>query len=216
MYLLASNAQQAIRSSGIARVVLLSSFGAELPDLGPITFLGQAETVIRSAAPNLTILRATYFMENLLTSVPTVRDAGTVYNVFAPEMPIPMIATRDVADVAAERLLDATWSGQSIRGLQGPADITFTDVARAIGTALGRAVKYVQAPVEVAEGGMRAAGMSEAVVAGYGAMLRGISMLGRKVAAEPRSPESTTPTTIDEFARTVFAPAVQQADAVHA
>jgi uncharacterized protein YbjT (DUF2867 family) len=119
-----------------------------------------------------------------------------------------MIATRDIAQVAAERLLDTTWSGHSSRGLHGPADITFTDVARAIGAALGRTVTYVQVPVEAAEDAMRSGGMSPAVVAGYGAMLRGLSKLGAAISAEPRRPETTTPTTIDEFARTVFAPAV--------
>ncbi len=128
-----------------------------------------------------------------------------------------MVATRDVGDAAAERLLDLSWSGQSIRGLQGPADITFMDVTRAIGQALNRPITYVQATVDMAEGGMRAAGLSEAVATGYGEMLRGMIKLGgRGLAAEPRSRESTTPTTIDEFARTVFAPAVQQAESVHA
>jgi uncharacterized protein YbjT (DUF2867 family) len=215
MHALASNAAQAIRANNVSRVVFLSSFGAQRPDLGPITLLGKEEDVLRTAAPNLTILRAGSFMENLLASVPTVRDAGTVYNVYAPDLVLPMIATHDIADVAAERLLDTSWSGQSIRGLQGPADISFTDVTRAIGTALGREVSYVQAPFEVAEGGMRAAGMSEDVVTGYGAMLRGLAKLGRRVAAEPRTPETTTPTTIDEFARKIFVPAVRQAEAVH-
>jgi hypothetical protein len=47
-------------------------------------------------------------------------------------------------------------------------------------------------------------------------MLRGLATLGYKAAAEPRSPETTTPTTIDEFARAIFAPALQQAEAVNA
>lgn len=217
MHQVASNAAQAIHANGVGHVVFISSFGAQLPNLGPISMLGKAEETLRGAAPNLTILRAAFYMENLLSSVPTVRDASTVYNVFAPDFQIPMIATRDIGDVAAARLLDSSWSGQSIRGLQGPADVTFIDVTRAIGQALNRTVNYVQAPVEVAEGGMRAAGMSDAVASGYGEMFRGMIKLGgRQMAAEPRTAETTTPTTIDEFARTVFAPAVQQAEAVHA
>jgi uncharacterized protein YbjT (DUF2867 family) len=216
MHQIAVNAAQAIRASGVSRVVMVSSFGAQLSDLGPITLLGKEEQVIRGAAPHLTILRAGAFMENLLTSVPTVRDQSTIYSVYAPDTLLPMIATRDIGDVAATRLLDTTWTGQSIRGLQGPADISYPDAARAIGAALVRTVNYVQAPVEVAMAGMRAAGMSEAVVTGYGAMLRGLATLGYKAAAEPRSPDTTTPTTIDEFARTVFAPAVQHAEAITA
>jgi uncharacterized protein YbjT (DUF2867 family) len=217
MHEVTSNAAQAIRANNIKHVVFISSFGAQLPNLGPISMIGHEEHTLRAAAPNLTILRAAYFMENTLASVPTVRDASTVYNVFAPDFQLPMVATRDVADAAADRLLDLSWSGQSIRGLQGPADITFTNVAHAIGQALNRTINYVQAPVEVAEGGMRAAGLSEAVASGYGEMLRGIIALGgRGMAAEARTAESTTPTTIDEFARTVFAPAVQQAESVPA
>ncbi|HZS59892.1 MAG TPA: NAD(P)H-binding protein [Gemmatimonadaceae bacterium] len=217
MHEVTSNAAQAIRANNVKHVVFISSFGAQLPNLGPISMIGREEETLRAVAPNLTILRAAYFMENLLQSVPTVRDASTVYNVFAPDFQLPMVATRDVGDAAAERLLDLSWSGQSIRGLQGPADITFMDVTRAIGQALNRPITYVQATVDMAEGGMRAAGLSEAVATGYGEMLRGMIKLGgRGLAAEPRSRESTTPTTIDEFARTVFAPAVQQAESVHA
>jgi hypothetical protein len=82
------------------------------------------------------------------------------------------------------------------------------DVARAIGAALGKTVTYVTVPLDVALNGMRAHGLSEAVVTAYGAMMQGMATLGPKVSAEPRTAETTTPTTIEVFARTIFAPAV--------
>lgn len=200
------NAAQAIRANKIPRVVLLSSFGAQRQDLGPISGLGEMEGVIQAAAPNVLTLRAGYFMENLLQQVKTLREGGAMYNPLPPAVKMPMVATRDIADVVAAKLLDRSWSGHQTIGVHGPADVSMAEAAAIIGEALGRAVTYTQVPVEAAEDAMRKGGMSEVVATGYGAMLRGLS--DGKARGEARSEESTTPTTLAEFARTVIKPAV--------
>jgi uncharacterized protein YbjT (DUF2867 family) len=200
------NVAQAITANGIRRVVLLSSFGAQRPKLGPVTLLRDIEQQVLDAAPDVLILRAGYFMENLLQFVPTLREQSVIYNPIAPTTKLPMVATRDVGDVAAAKLLDQTWTGHRILGVQGAADVSMSDVATILGRVLGRTVTYVQVPVQAAIDAMRQHGLSENVATAYGDMLEGLSTPG--AAAEPRTSETTTPTTVEEFAKTVIRPAV--------
>jgi uncharacterized protein YbjT (DUF2867 family) len=205
---------EAIAVNKISHAVLISSFGAGQPRLGPITWLADVEESIQAAAPNALILRCGYFMENLLQFVPTLRASSVMYNPLPPAVGQPMVATHDIGDVAASKLLDRTWSGQRIIGVLGPADVTMAEAATIIGRAIGRQVTYVQVPVEAAVDAMIKMGLSEGVATGYGDMLRGLSTPG--IGGEPRTPETPTPTTLEEFARTVIRPAVLAPEAAKA
>lgn len=206
IHAIAQNYVQAIKAGGVQRVIMLSSFGAQRPGMGPITWLGEIEPMFEAAAPATVILRAGYFMENLLHYVPTLREQSVMYNAIAPTAKLPMVATRDIGDVAAWRLLDQTWHGHRTVGVHGPADLSMNDAATILGRVLGRQVTYAQVPVEAAVDNMKQHGLSNAVAEGYGAMLRGLSQSG--VSAEERTIESTTPTTLEVFAREVIRPAV--------
>jgi uncharacterized protein YbjT (DUF2867 family) len=203
---LGRNAAQAITENHIPRVVMLSSFGAQRKDLGAISGVGEVEPLIQVAAPNVLTVRAGFFMENLLSSVPTLRESGTIYNALSPTVKLPLVATRDIGDVVAAWLLDPTWSGHQTIGVHGAADLSMTEAAAIIGEAIGRPVTYTQVPVEAAQDGMRQGGVSDSVAEGLGAMLRGLST--GPVGAEPRTAQTTTPTTLAEFARTLIRPAV--------
>jgi uncharacterized protein YbjT (DUF2867 family) len=206
LHLIAQNYVQAIKAGGVKRVIMLSSFGAQRHGMGPITWLGEIEPMIQAAAPATVILRAGYFMENLLQFVPTLREQSVMYNPIAPTVKLPMVATRDIGDVAARRLLDQTWSGHRTVGVHGPADLSMTDAATILGRVLGRQVTYAQVPVQAAVDAMKQHGLSNAVATGYGEMLHGLSH--PSVSAEERTIETTTPTTLEEFAREVIRPAV--------
>jgi uncharacterized protein YbjT (DUF2867 family) len=197
---------EAIAVNKIRHAVVISSFGAGQPGLGPITWLGDVEESIQAAAPDAMMLRCGYFMENLMQFVPTLRASSVMYNPIAPPVGLPMVATRDIGDVAAAKLVDRAWSGHRLLGVLGPADVSMTEVATVIGRAIGRQVTYAQVPVEAAIEAMKKMGMSTSVAEGYGDMLRGLSRPG--IAAEARTPDVVTPTSVDEFVRTVIRPAV--------
>jgi len=56
---------EAVQASGIAHVVVLSSIGAHLPDgTGPIRAARYGEQRLTAVAPNVTILRPGYFIDN--------------------------------------------------------------------------------------------------------------------------------------------------------
>jgi uncharacterized protein YbjT (DUF2867 family) len=199
----------AVQVARVKHVVLLSSLGAEQAEgNGLIAGLHYFEGRLgRIPGLHLLALRPAYFMENLLGNIGLIRSAGFNGSGFRPETSLPMVATRDIAEVAAGALADLGWTGQATRELHGPQDVTFPEVTLALGQAIGKPdLGYVPFPYPEVREALRAAGFSPTSADLMVEMIDGFNT-GRVGAREPRSPRTTTPTTIEEFARTVFAPA---------
>ncbi len=204
---------RALVESGVPRVVNLSSVGAHLGErTGPILALHRNEARLNATAiPELLHLRPAYFMENHLAGIGLIRSQGIHGSAIGADVPIAQIATADIAGRAAERLLSPSLARRSYDELLGPADVTMAGATKVLGAAIGRPdLPYVAFPYDAAEGAMKAGGMSAAAARSLGAMARGFNeaWIGPE---RPRGPESTTPTTLDSFARSVFAPAFASA-----
>jgi uncharacterized protein YbjT (DUF2867 family) len=131
----------AVKTSGIPHVVLLSSIAAQhAQGTGPIRSLHHAESVIGPAAKNLTIIRASYFLQNWASGVDGVRNQGVLHNFLTPERKIPMVSTADIGKIAAEYLTDPA-RGRRVVELAGPEDYSPQDIAHAFAAALGKPVK---------------------------------------------------------------------------
>lgn len=140
---------EAVQASGIAHAVVLSSIGAHLPDgTGPIRAARYGEQRLTAVAPNVTILRPGYFIDNWASGIGTAKNQGLVPSFIPPQMSIPMISTRDIGRVAAERLM-AGARGHAIVELAGPEEYSPEQVATALGAILGRAVSVQAAPLSV-------------------------------------------------------------------
>jgi len=140
-------AAEAVRASGIAHVVFLSSIGGQIPTgTGPIRALRNAEQKLGAAAKNLTILRPCYFMENWAPAIGMAKSQGTLPTFIAPSAKVPMIAARDIGRIAGKRLL-AGEDGRQIVELAGPEDYSPDQVADALGRVLGRRVTPQHAPL---------------------------------------------------------------------
>jgi uncharacterized protein YbjT (DUF2867 family) len=123
------------------------------------------------------------------------------------DLPLPMIATKDIGAVAADALLHFNFYGQGSHELLGQRDITYTEVARVIGTAIGKpALAYIQLPAEQIMMALTQMGMSRNV-AGLLIEMAGTLNDGYMKALEPRSESNTTPTTFESFVQEVFLPA---------
>ena len=192
------------------RVVLLSGIGAHRDDMGAVSALGHVERTVAAVAPDLVVLRAGSFMENTLGGVQGIVEQGAIYDLAPAERRVPLVATRDVGDVAARWLADDSWHGLHVVGVHGAADVSFADRARILTDVLGRRVTYVQVPEEAMRHGMAAMGMSPSVVDAYTAIAVALAK-DEPVAAEPRTPATTTPTTFAEWAREALLPAVDAA-----
>ena len=139
---------RAVGKAGVPHVVFLSSFGAQVErGTGPILSVRNAEERL-SRLPDtaLTFLRPASFMENFASAL-----AGIPHGVFptfiAEGRPFPMIATRDIGQVAAERLL-AGGRGHSVLQLAGPEDLTIHQVAAIFAEAAKRPLQLQVGPEE--------------------------------------------------------------------
>ena len=141
----------AIRTNQIARVVNLSSIGAQLASgAGPITGLHDVEQRLDEVTGDITHLRPGFFFENLLQQLDAIARSNSFSLPISGSQPFPMIATRDIALVAAKRLADPKWSGRNVRELHGPADLSFDQVAEVLSDALGRKIAFVRCEPEEA------------------------------------------------------------------
>jgi uncharacterized protein YbjT (DUF2867 family) len=69
----ATAAAKAVRENDIKRVVNISSIGAgATPNLGTVSFSGEAEAIFNQTAANVLHLRPGYFMENFLDQVEAI------------------------------------------------------------------------------------------------------------------------------------------------
>ena len=204
-----ANAAQAVQSSGIARVVNLSSAGAQLPKAGPVSGLGQVEKNLNATSAAIVHLRPGYFMENALMQLDSLRHRNSLFAPGAGDVPFPQIATRDIAEAAARLLLDPAWTGQRIHGLHGPADLTFDAAVSIFSAVTGREIRYVPIPPEQALQAFLGMGLSPAFAEGYLDMYASLAQPG--AVAEPRTLETTTPTTLERWTREVLKPALDTA-----
>lgn len=203
---LAAAAAAAIRSTRVPRVVNLSSIGAEQPSgAGPISGLHDVEKLLEDAAPNITHLRPGFFFENLLGQADSIRDAGIIALPVAGTRRYPLIASCDIGRVAAQRLAERNWRGRNVRELHGSADLSFDEIAAVLSQALGRPIRFVQCSRQQARQAILDRAVSENVADQMLEMYDAVQS-GRVRPQQPRSPETTTSTTLEEFARDVLRP----------
>ncbi len=199
---------QAIKDAGVRYVVHLSSVGAHLSQgAGPVNGLYDNEQRLNKLGVNVLHLRPTYFMENLLMNVGMIKGMGIAGSPLRPDVKIPIIATRDIADVAAARLLALDFKGIEVQELLGPKDYTMAEATAVLGKAIGKGdLKYVQFPYEDALKAMVGMGISPDVAGLFNEMNKGFNE-GIVTATQQRGAKTNTPTTLEQFAQDTFAPA---------
>ncbi len=143
-------------ASGVQRIVKISGSAPSLGPNGPTATAvahWRGEQRIERSGLQVTVLRPSFYMENLLDTVaPTVAATGILVSPFG-DAPIAMIDTRDVAACAVAAVLadDAT---RNVWQLTGPRPITFAAIAAHIGA------RHLTVPVGLAAAAMRRRGLS--------------------------------------------------------
>ena len=166
---------EAVKTSGIPHVVLLSSVGAQhAHGTGPIRSLHHAESVLWPDVQNLTLIRAAYFLQNWANSVDGIRHQGVLHNFLTPERKIPMVSTADIGEVAARCLTDPA-RGRRVVELAGPEDYSPQDIAQTFAAALGKPVKLETHPLDAVIPTFTAAGFSQDLARLFHEMIEGIN-----------------------------------------
>jgi uncharacterized protein YbjT (DUF2867 family) len=203
---------KAVKESGLRYAVHLSSYGAHVPEgTGPIAGLHSSEQKLNAIhGLNVLHLRAAYFMENNLAAIGMIHRMGIFAGALQPDLKLPMIATRDVGDYAAKRLLSLDFSGKQTRELLGERDLSMTDVTAVIARGIGKPdLRYEQFPFDQMQQALTQMGIPPQTAAVYIEMYKGINA-GVVAAQEPRSAENSTPTSFERFVQDVFAPAYHE------
>lgn len=162
----------AVRAAKVPHVVMLSSVGADRADQnGPIKGLNYLENMLRETGTKLTAIRASYFQENIGMSLGAAQAMGVVPSFAPADAPMPMIATRDIGELAAKCLLEPAPASEAV-DLVGPIYST-RQIAEKLGAALGKELKVVEIPPEGWHDAMKQAGMPEHVIGVYMEMYAG-------------------------------------------
>jgi uncharacterized protein YbjT (DUF2867 family) len=197
---------KAAKESGLRYAVHLSSYGAQVPEgTGPVAGLHSSEQKLNAIGGlNVLHLRAAYFMENNLAAIGMIHGMGVFGNALLPGLKIPMAATRDVGDYAAQRLLHLDFSGKQTRELLGERDLSMREATAVIARGIDKSdLRYQQFPYDQVQQALTQLGVPPKGAAMYIEMYKSINA-GVLVPLEPRSPENTTPTSFERFVQDVF------------
>jgi uncharacterized protein YbjT (DUF2867 family) len=198
---------EAFERQRVKRVVGISALGRGVSDsAGYVTGSIAMDDLIASTGVSYRALTMPSFMDNMIRQAGAIKSQGVFFSPLSADRKLPAVATRDIAAVAAKLLLDDSWSGQESVAVLGPEDLSNDDMARIMSEVLGKPVRFQQVPGEAFKAQLTGFGMSDAMAQG---------MLDMMVAknegmdnAEPRTPQSTTPTSFRQWCEEVLLPAV--------
>ena len=197
-----------IRQHPDLHVVQLSSAGAFLPSgTGPVVGLYETEEKFRAAGKNIVSLRPNEFMENLFFSLPTIIRQDSIYTSIPGSVKAPFIATQDIAEIAAEFLLEPV-DGHRVVDIVGPQEISFDEWARIAGQAIGKQIRVVTIPGDELKAAMSQNGMSPEMAALLVEMEESYPRIHGHFKGQQKR---TGKVTFSQFAREVFAPAYKKA-----
>jgi NAD(P)H dehydrogenase (quinone) len=141
-----------------AKVVALSTVGADAPQPNLLNVLGRMEEALGSLPMPVTFLRSAWFMENAAWDIASAKK-GLIQSYLQPlDRPIPMVSTDDVGRAAAE-LLKERWEGKRVVELEGAQRVSPNALAAAFAKVLGTPVRAEVVPRDRWESIFRTQGM---------------------------------------------------------
>ena len=199
----------AFKSQGIKRVVGISALGRGTPaaaDAGLVTASLKMDDLIASTGVHYRAVTNPSFMDNLLRQVELIKNQGMFSLPISGDLKQPSACTRDIAATAAKLLLDQSWNGVGSVPVLGPEDLSYNDMATIMSEVLGKPVRFQEAPGQAFKARLLERGMSEAMAQAnldmWDAYNQGLD------AAEPRTPQSTTPTSFRQWCEEELKPRV--------
>lgn len=194
----------AIKANGIKYVLNLSSIGAHMPEgCGPVSGLYDTEQELNKlTGVNVLHLRPGYFYVNFYGSLAMVKNMHIIGN-NSGDGAAKMILSHpdDIADAAAEELINLSFIGHSVRYLASD-ERTQGDIAKVLGTAVGQPeLPWVAFTDEQSLEGMTGAGLPQEMAKKYVEM--GAAMRSGKMFEDflQHRPQTFGKTKLENFAQ---------------
>lgn len=133
-----NNYVQAIKQSGVKRVINLSSYGAHLnKGTGNILGAHYVENSLNELLDvDITHIRPTYFYYNLLNLIPVIKSTGAIYANYGGDKKFEMVSPLDIASAIADEI-ESTSVHRKVRYVSSD-ELTGNEIASALGEATGR------------------------------------------------------------------------------
>lgn len=205
------NIIKALEVSDTRFAVHLSSYGyKKLEKAGPAYGIHlQEKRLNQQNKVKVLHLRAGFFMENLLSNIPLIHHNNFGAFMIDENVSMAMVATRDVGEIAGQKLMDLGFKHQQVQYALGKENTNFKEAMKALGNAIGKEdTAYVKLPYDKGLKAMINAGFSKDMAQSFINMSRE-SNLGRNIVPD-RENSNTSKTSITDFAKEVFAPIYQQ------
>jgi uncharacterized protein YbjT (DUF2867 family) len=162
----ANNYAQAVKTSGVKRVVYLSSIGAHL-EKGSGIILGHhlGEAIMKKLLDvNITFIRPVSFFYNLYGYVSTIKSDGIIAANYGTDT-IPWVSPIDIAAAIAEEIVSPL-VGKKVRYVVSE-ELTGNETVSILGAAIGKPdLKWIKITNEQLLSGAKAIGMNPQIAAG--------------------------------------------------
>jgi NAD(P)H dehydrogenase (quinone) len=153
----------ALKAARPARVVYLSTIGAQASQSNLLTQHTIIEATFSELPMPITFLRPAWFLENSSWDVGPAREQGVIPSFLQPlDKAVPMVATSDIGKVAAA-LIQETWSGHRVVELEGPQRVTPNEIAATFTKLLASSVRMEVVPRESWEALFKSQGMKNPI-----------------------------------------------------
>jgi uncharacterized protein YbjT (DUF2867 family) len=163
------NYKQAIQTSGVKRVVHLSSIGAHTDKgNGILAFHHDVENTLSQLPEDVSIkfMRPVGFYYNLLAFIPTIKTQGAIISNYGGDDKDPWVSPLDIAAVIAEEM-EKPFEGRTVRYIASDV-VSPNEVAGILGEAIGKPdLKWIAIPDEQMLNGLIAAGMNPNIAKGF-------------------------------------------------
>jgi uncharacterized protein YbjT (DUF2867 family) len=172
---LGNNYAQAIRQSGVGRVVNLSTIGGNL-EKGNGILLGahDVEEILNKLSSEIAItqMRPTSFFYNLYGYMDSIKNQGVIAANYGAEDIVPWVSPIDIAAAIAEEIVTPL-AGRKVRYVASD-ERTCNDTASVLGAAIGKPdLKWTIVSDEQMQSGLEAVGMNPRIAAGMVEMYAG-------------------------------------------
>jgi uncharacterized protein YbjT (DUF2867 family) len=154
------------KAEGAPRIVFLSTTLADLPQLEIGRLHKEKEDAIRESGLPGRFLRGGRFMTNAYQWIGTIKAEGVVYNAMGTGKSAP-VAAEDIAAVAVKALTNPDLTGEVFE-LTGGELLDIPEEVNILSKVLGKPIRSVDVPIEVAVQGMIRAGIPEKIAVTVG------------------------------------------------
>jgi len=192
----------AIKASGVKKVVQLSSIGAHMPEgCGPVSGIHFAELELDTLdGVDVIHLRPGNFYTNLYAMIGLIKHAGILGNNYGADSPIVLVHPNDIAAVAAQELLSLSFTGKTVRYIASD-ERTSKEIAAVLGAAIGKPeLPYVQFTDEQNLEGIIGAGVPAELARNFVEMGTAIRS-GEMFADYKKHKLALSPTKLEDFAK---------------